>query len=646
MKTKNVFQLFLIAAPFLLALFVYWPGLNGPFLLDDYANLEPLGYGQGVTDTDTASRFVFGNSSGPTGRPVSMASFLLDDSAWPSNPRDFKKTNLFLHLIAGLLIFLVVSRVVETELGFSKDQGFYFSLVVTSFWVVHPLNVSTTLYVVQRMTVLSAIFVLSGMYLYLLGRQRWLEGNKSSVLFILFFLCVLLGVLSKENAVLLLVFLFSLEFFWFLTPTFKCFEYLRRNKKNVVIFMAACSLLLCYLSYPVWGSAYSFRDFDLFHRLYFQVSVIGDYIFKITSPLLSELNFFNGAYESSDRIDFDAHFFIRAIIFLSLVALFVHSVVTGRRLQSFGLLWFFSFHLLESTVLPLELYFEHRNYVPGIGLLIYIVNTFRCLADRCGAQELFSVVVATSVVIFLAFSTLLLSITWSHAGMLFLKWEMDEPNSVRAKLSYSDYLEKKGFPENSIEHIERAIALEPDSIGLRIKKVLLVCKSGIDADLSSTFSALEKAERFDYGAPSYLSELINYNKVRPVKECGSPAFGAEISEVLTVIDMKNKDGWRGKSLAKYYSAKTDYYTSIGSFVHAVESIENAISYQPTVDLNLKAAVIFASGGLYEDALKKLEAAREADVDRGAFYPSRLDEINYFAESVAKAHKKRDEYRDL
>jgi len=68
----------------LVALLVYKPGLSGSFLLDDMVNLQQLAAEGGVTDGQAALTFIFGNRSGPAGRPISMASFLLDGQNWPA----------------------------------------------------------------------------------------------------------------------------------------------------------------------------------------------------------------------------------------------------------------------------------------------------------------------------------------------------------------------------------------------------------------------------------------------------------------------------------------------------------------------------------------------------------------------------------
>ena len=92
---------------------VYSPGIGGPFLFDDYRNLSPLGEEGGVSDWPTFRKFVFGNPSGPSGRPVSMLSFLLDAQDWPASSASFKYTNIMIHLLSGLMLCWFASELFQ-----------------------------------------------------------------------------------------------------------------------------------------------------------------------------------------------------------------------------------------------------------------------------------------------------------------------------------------------------------------------------------------------------------------------------------------------------------------------------------------------------------------------------------------------------
>jgi len=155
---------------FLATAFAYYPGLNGPFLLDDFGSIAPLGNLGGVTDWVTFKAFVFGGHAGPTGRPLSLLTFLIDANDWPADAWAFKRTNLLIHLLNGILLGVLVSKILSA-LNYSRQDTRWIALVSAGIWLLHPFLVSTTLYVVQRMAQLSTLFIFAGLIGHLYGRS-------------------------------------------------------------------------------------------------------------------------------------------------------------------------------------------------------------------------------------------------------------------------------------------------------------------------------------------------------------------------------------------------------------------------------------------------------------------------------------------
>ena len=148
--------LFPLILPFLLLLtfIVYWPGLSGPFLFDDFANLNALGAYGGVRDLETLRLYVLGGQSGPTGRPISLLSFLLDGQNWPTDPRPFKVTNLLLHLLNGIALFAITRQLLLLMGSLSPNRVTFVASLASGAWLLHPYLVSTVMYPVQRMEIL------------------------------------------------------------------------------------------------------------------------------------------------------------------------------------------------------------------------------------------------------------------------------------------------------------------------------------------------------------------------------------------------------------------------------------------------------------------------------------------------------------
>jgi len=58
---------------------VYYPGINGIFGFDDLPNLSPMGKYSDYNFWDRFWLFTLEGRAGPTGRPLSLASFYLND---------------------------------------------------------------------------------------------------------------------------------------------------------------------------------------------------------------------------------------------------------------------------------------------------------------------------------------------------------------------------------------------------------------------------------------------------------------------------------------------------------------------------------------------------------------------------------------
>ena len=142
-------MLFRSFIPLAIAVAVYWPGLTGTFLFDDFPNLSVLG---NIGDTDIYHRivrFTLTGISGPTGRPVSLLSFMINDTAWPTSAWSFKYTNLMFHLLNGALVFLLIYKLFRI-VGIPESKVRWIAFFSALLWLIHPLQTSTVLYVIQQ----------------------------------------------------------------------------------------------------------------------------------------------------------------------------------------------------------------------------------------------------------------------------------------------------------------------------------------------------------------------------------------------------------------------------------------------------------------------------------------------------------------
>ncbi|HVX57084.1 MAG TPA: hypothetical protein VHA37_05100, partial [Candidatus Saccharimonadales bacterium] len=154
----------------------YRPGIDGAFLLDDFSNLSVLSTWGPVTHWDAFWRYVTSGSADPTGRPLPLLSFLIDARDWPAAAAPFKYTNILLHLLNGVLLCWAMLKIARRR-GLTGQRGATTALIGSGIWLLHPLFVSTTLYVVQREAMLPTTFTFIGFICWCSGRDAFDAGR-------------------------------------------------------------------------------------------------------------------------------------------------------------------------------------------------------------------------------------------------------------------------------------------------------------------------------------------------------------------------------------------------------------------------------------------------------------------------------------
>ncbi|MEJ2442692.1 MAG: hypothetical protein P8Y42_04420, partial [Exilibacterium sp.] len=266
----------------------YVPGLNGPFIFDDAPNLmENQKVHINELSTDSIYSAVFSIQSGPLYRPVSMLSIALNYYWGGDKVRNYKVVNVIVHCLATLAVFYLVFNLLRALALLQPEnahldtprQQWAAAFLVAGLWGLHPLNLTSVLYVVQRMASLAGLFTFLTVAFYLQGRIALLQSKRGVVWY--WFAAVIfavLGIFSKESAVLAPIFValvegcigrWSAPGSWL--PFFRCmkvFSYL-----GVLILGL---LLFFYWDYFMGG--YSNRPFTVEQRLLTESRVLWHYL--------------------------------------------------------------------------------------------------------------------------------------------------------------------------------------------------------------------------------------------------------------------------------------------------------------------------------------------------------------------------------
>ncbi|OGS92181.1 MAG: hypothetical protein A2Z95_00775 [Gallionellales bacterium GWA2_60_18] len=375
MRALKPFLLFCILA---VTAACYLPGLTGHFIFDDGVNIR-LNPALRIDSLDISSLWQAASSgtAGPLKRPISTVSFALDYYFSGMDAYSFKLTNLAIHLVNGVLVFLLARLLLNLHLRIrgaaDENAAAWIALAVAALWLLHPFNLTGVLYVVQRMTSLAALFTLAGLALYLYGRRSLLDGNRSGFFAIgaALFVFTPLAALCKESGLLLplLILVTEATLLRWSAPDRKT----RRMLAALVGLSVAIPLLLGVLyvlnkSGPVLGG-YAWRDFSLTERLMTEARVLWFYLRMTVLPSMSGMGLHHDDILISRSL-FSPWTTLPAIAGLLLLAAGAFVLRNKHPMLAFGIAFFFAGHAMESTIFPLEIAFEHRNYLPMFGILL------------------------------------------------------------------------------------------------------------------------------------------------------------------------------------------------------------------------------------------------------------------------------------
>jgi len=363
--------------PFI-TLLVFWPALSGPTLLDDSIHLDPII--QWLSNRADTSALIFGNASGPFGRPISIISFVLNALSTGGHIWPMKMTNLVIHLLTGLCLMKLYFRLFKRDANLAGHAKLA-SLVAASLWLILPQHVATVFYLIQRMTLLATFFAVLACLLYVIARERMQANRGQSIaLFCGVVALTALSILSKESGLLVPLYCLLIECLYF-RPTLENPrpKMIAWGFRFCVIYPGILVIAYLALNPGVILDGYIDRPFSMPERALTQLHVMVDYFASTFVPMVRSSSVYNDDFPIVHGIGIS-----EICILLAFCALIMMAIRLRESMPSFsaGIGLFFIGHLLESSIFSLEIYFSHRNYLPSIGLMLAAWGLFAGLAAR------------------------------------------------------------------------------------------------------------------------------------------------------------------------------------------------------------------------------------------------------------------------
>ena len=570
----------------LIVILIYANTIGSPFIFDSRNNIESnphIRISKITLNELTEAAF----KSPARQRPLSNISFALNYYLHGYNVVGFHVVNILIHISTGFLLYFFVKSTFRTPALRSRYDNYrWIAFFTAAVWMVHPLQTQSISYIVQRMNSLSAMFYMLSILFYARFRLSGQQRNK----WWLFSGCILAGVLalaSKQIAATLPFFIIAYEWYFFQDLALKWL-------KNHLPLLIGSLLLLAVIVLALLGGnpldsilqGYKGRDFTLTQRLLTEPRVVIFYISQLLWPHPSRLNLDHDFALSNSLMDplttIFSIFFIVAVIGLA--------VVTARkqRLLSFCLIWFFGNLVIESSILSLEIIFEHRVYLPSMTFSLIIV----LLVYRWVKPTWLQAVLLCALVTLGAVWTYQRNEVYSDRITFWQDCVNKSPRKARPYNNLGVALADKGYHEEALKAYHKALEIDPHyedpiaNIGLSLAE-----QGKMEESISQFLKALEINPKDSRTLNNLGASLIVVGRDTEAIQ--------RLSEALT-LDPYYAQAHNNLGVALQRQGRVD---------EAIDHFSTAVQLDPGyLQAYNSLGIALANQGRYQEAIKQFSAA--------------------------------------
>ena len=414
------------------------------------------------------------------------------------------------------------------------------------------------------MAQLATLFTLLGLWAYL--RLRLTAGWRWP-----WALCLLGSLaaapLSKENGLLLVPLILLLEalVLQYRSATLAGATRLK-HWHGAVLGIGLIVVALAYLLYPEgFLAGYARRDFTLSERLLTQGRILWTYIAQFFWAQEAQL----GIYQ--DQLVISTGLFAPGSTAWALLGwsavLAVLLMLRGPDFAGlrFGVGFYLLAHTMESTVFPLEMYFEHRNYLPGMGLAIAAVSA---AALACRWRDWLRPWLLLAGLLLVGRNALVTASEaqiWSNQWLFHLVAINRFPESVRANSELARTLAQGGDLEGALSYSDKVRRLDPEGpLRHQLRDAALYClaRPAIDRAFLETLDASpEDFALHDLSEKFYL--LVKQVMEGRCPETDGQLLSQRLGELVSVADPRVVAPAVWLSLAVYENHLEDYDSALG-----------------------------------------------------------------------------------
>ena len=614
---------------------VYSNVLDAPFVFDDVTIRD-----KAFLHTETfleAVGVLFDDSSD---RRIGYMTFALNFWLHGLNTLGYHLVNLVIHILCGWLIFWLVHRTLTlpgVTLGaapaarrfaadsgggrpsdnaesvktgskralFGLDDAWNVAFFAALLWLVHPVQIMGVTYIVQRLTSLSALLYLAAFAAYVAGRVR--SGRHRHLFYAAGTVAWLLSLGVKQNVALLPVMVLIYELYFFHEDPWEAVKQGWKWAAGATAVVAVTAFW--YLGPGLWSAMaarYAEREITMWERLLSEARALVHYVSLIALPLPSRLNVDHDFAVSRSLLNPITT--LPAVLIVFTAISFAFWGARRYRFLSFSIFWFLVNLAIESTIIPVDLIFEHRLYLPSIGLIAVGVGiVYRGLAPL---HKYAAPVGLALIAILFGTWTYERNQVWTDPVLLWSDNARKSPEKARVHGNLGKaYLDAERYDEAAAS-FEIAIGLDPTLIGAYTNLAVI---------------QIDHFQNYDR-ATEYLNAALSLNPDVPDAYLNLGVIALNTRRLPQAVELFNKvlELDPSNPVAHYNLAAC--YINLGDVPMALEVLDRGIAYWPAGH-----RLYLMKGRAYE-RLSDLEAARLA-VARALQLQPDDPEVRFYYEQI-------------
>jgi tetratricopeptide (TPR) repeat protein len=406
-------------------------------------------------------------------RPLPCLTFALNWYWGQDDPSGYRVVNIVIHALTAILIFSTVKVLFETprlENRFTEFDIQCIAFLSTALWALHPIQIQAVTYIVQRMTSMATLFYIAGLLIYIKARLN-LSPKRPLFLYLGCFTSFVMSMACKENAATfpLAIILIEIAFFSKMEESSLAFF---SSSRALLIVVIGILVFIVTAFYFTRGNPFSFlngfvnRSFSLNERLLTEFRVVVFYLSQIFHPHPDRFSIDHEVPVSTTLID--PWTTLPSILVVASLLLLGISQLKRNAVLGFAILFFFLNHIIESTVIPLEIIFEHRNYLPSAFMFVPIASGFMTLLRMMQRKSRFipRVLIACMalIVVNLGIATALRNAVWASTWTLWADAARKAPGNARPLNVLAIELGWNQAP--TLENLDRALYFFHKSLDL------------------------------------------------------------------------------------------------------------------------------------------------------------------------------------